>query len=127
MEFHTPSWVPQISVPTPDDKLVGDFVVERKHRLYEWSTDKPMIVCALSGKSYTINDVKNRVSNLSKGLSNRLGWSPNQGSVWKKVVGILSYNTVSVSPRTRSLLSSMNQGGREQISKKPASYPLIAR
>lgn len=104
MEFHTPSWVPQITVPIPDDKLVGDFVVERKHRLYEWSADKPTIVCALSGRSYTIDDVRNRVSNLSKGLSKRLGWSPNKNSVWNKVVGILSYNTVSINPRTRPLL-----------------------
>ena len=127
MEFHTPSWVPQISVPTPDDKLVGDFVVERNHRLYEWSADKPTIICALSGRSYTIDDVKNRVSNLSKGLSKRLGWSPNKDSVWNKVVGIFSYNTVSVSTRTCSLLSSIHQGGGEQNFKKSASWPLTAR
>ena len=112
MEFRTPSWVPHLSVPTPDNKLAGDFVVERKHDLYKWSNDTPTVVCALSGKSYTMNDVKDRVTNLSKGLSQRLGWSPNKDSPWNKVVGILSYNTVSASPRTCPLLSSINQGRR---------------
>lgn len=125
MEFHTPSWVPHISVSTPDNQLVGDFVVERKHSLYEWSNDKPAVVCALTGKSYTINDVKNRVSNLSKGLSKRLGWSPNSNSPWNKVVGILSYNTVSASPRTGPRLSSISQGRRDWRSEKSTSTPLI--
>lgn len=94
MEFHTPSWVPQVSVLIPDDKLVGDFVVERKHNLFELSDEKPAVVCALSGKSYTIPDIKNRVSNLSKALSKRFGWSPNSDSPWNKVVAILSPNTI---------------------------------
>lgn len=95
MDFHTPSWVPHISIPIPDDKLAGDFVIERNHNLCEWSDDKPTVMCALSGKSYTMNDIKNRVLNLSKCLSKRLGWFPNEDSAWNKVVGILSYNTVS--------------------------------
>lgn len=125
MEFHTPSWVPQVSVLIPDDKLVGDFVVERKHNLFELSDEKPAVVCALSGKSYTIPDIKNRVSNLSKALSKRFGWSPNSDSPWNKVVAILSPNTVSAKLRTYPLLSSIYPGGREQSSEESTSNPLI--
>ena len=94
MIFNTPSWTPQLSIPIPESNLVGDFVMERDHKLYRWSDDAPSIVCALSGKSYNMREIRDQVSYLSRGLAKRLAWSPNKGSPRGKVVGILSYNTV---------------------------------
>ena len=101
MIFNSPSWVPQIS-KLPESKLVGDFITERDHKLYEWSDENPSIICALSGKSYTMKEIKTQVSYLSRSLSKSLGWSPNSGSPWEKVVGIFSYNTVRSQPTIKS-------------------------
>jgi hypothetical protein len=95
MVFKTPAWVPQISTSVPDSVLVGDFVTKRDHNLYDWSDEKPTTICALSGGSYNMREIRDRVSSLSQSLSKDLGWLPNQGSPWDKVVGICSFNTVS--------------------------------
>ncbi|KAL6712841.1 hypothetical protein ACLMJK_009553 [Lecanora helva] len=41
-----------------------------------------------------MSEVKFRVAALAKSLAKSLGWSPDRGSPWDKVVGIFSYNTI---------------------------------
>jgi ribosome assembly protein SQT1 len=50
--------------------------------------------CGLSGKTYTALEMVGRTENLAKGLAKELGWSPNKGIEWDKVVGIFALNTV---------------------------------
>ena len=73
MVFNTPSWVPQISTSVPDSVLVGDFVTNRDHNLCDWSDEKPTTICALSGGSYNMREIRDRVSSLSQSLSKNLG------------------------------------------------------
>lgn len=94
MIFRSPSWVPQIDKGIPDTVLVGDFVTQRNHNLYDWSDDKATLICAISNKTYDMKTIKQRISRLSRSLSKELDWSSNAGSPWNKVIGIFSYNTV---------------------------------
>ena len=50
--------------------------------------------CGLSGTQYSIEEVRDRVNALARSLSKELGWHPNQGTEWDKVVGVFSVNTV---------------------------------
>lgn len=43
-------------------------------------------------------EVKERVDYLARGLAKELGWQPNQGSEWDKVVGVFSVNTLDTLP-----------------------------
>ena len=43
-------------------------------------------------------EVKERVDYLARGLAKELGWQPNQGSEWDKVVAVFSVNTLDTLP-----------------------------
>lgn len=57
-----------------------------------------MFTCGVTGKSYSALEVKERVDYLARGLAKELGWQPNQGSEWDKVVGVFSANTLDTLP-----------------------------
>ena len=92
MVFTSPSWVPPLQ-SIPDSTLVGDFVLDGP-QAPDASDDTPLLACADSGKTYTLAEIKEKVDFLSRALSRELGWLPNEGDPWDKVLGIYSFNTV---------------------------------
>ena len=50
--------------------------------------------CGLSGEEYSATEVRDRVDKLARGLSKELGFKPNQGTEWDKVIGIFGVNAV---------------------------------
>ncbi|KAL4812985.1 hypothetical protein BDW67DRAFT_193115 [Aspergillus spinulosporus] len=94
MIFTSPVWGPEI-MAIPASCPIHEFLVKRENRhLYDWSEEKPALVCAVSGQSYTIKTIADRVDALARSLGRELGWFPNTGSPWNKVVGIFSFNTL---------------------------------
>ena len=57
---------------------------------------KPPFTCGLSGQEYSAVEAQARVDHLARGLSKELGWQPNSGTEWSKVIGVFSVNTVSI-------------------------------
>lgn len=55
---------------------------------------RPPFACGLTGKQYSALEVKERVEFLARGLSKELGFLPNQGSEWDKVIGLFCVNTI---------------------------------
>ncbi|KAL3470128.1 putative AMP dependent ligase/synthetase [Aspergillus californicus] len=95
MVFTSASWCRELARPTPETKLAGDFVLEGNGIE---SGDRPLLVCAATGKSYSIRDLESRVDLLARSLGRVLGWSPNEGSPEDKVVGICSFNAIDFVP-----------------------------
>ncbi|KAI9683246.1 MAG: putative NRPS-like protein biosynthetic cluster [Bathelium mastoideum] len=54
--------------------------------------------CGLSGKTYSALEVKERTDYLARGLAKELGWKPNEGGEWDKVIGVFSVNTLDTIP-----------------------------
>lgn len=54
--------------------------------------------CGLSGRTYSIREMIQRVDHLARALSKELEWKPNEGSEWDKVLGIFALNTVYPEP-----------------------------
>lgn len=52
--------------------------------------------CGATGKTYSTLEVKDRVDYLARGLAKELGFQPNQGTEWDKVIAVFSVNTVSL-------------------------------
>lgn len=52
--------------------------------------------CGISGKTYTNTQVKERSDVLARALSKELGWKPNSGSEYDKVMGVFALNTVCI-------------------------------
>jgi hypothetical protein len=61
---------------------------------YPLGYSRAPFICGLTGKSYSTLETKERVDYLARGLAKELGWQPNQGSEWDKVVGVFSVNAV---------------------------------
>lgn len=61
--------------------------------------------CGLTGKTFTAEEVKQRTDYMSRAISKRVGFVPNEETEWHKVVCIYSVNTVSraspISPASR--------------------------
>ncbi|BCS23694.1 putative NRPS-like protein biosynthetic cluster [Aspergillus puulaauensis] len=94
MIFTPPEWG-RAMMPIPDSLPIYDFLLQRDNRhLYNWTADSPTLTCAVSDKSYTLQTIATRVDALSRSLSRELGWGPNAGSPWDKVIGIFSFNTI---------------------------------
>lgn len=97
MVFKSPSWVPSLPCAIPDTSTVGDFVLSGDHSNRPKDSKTSPLICAISGKEYSLEEVGNQVDLVARSLSKELGWLPNKGEPSDKVLGILSFNSVRYS------------------------------
>lgn len=95
MVFTTPKWAPDLAMDPPDSITLADFMLDEKYGRRALNESKPPFTCGLTGKEYSAVEVRDRVEKLAKGISQELGWKPNEATEWDKVMGIFSLNTVS--------------------------------
>ena len=95
MVFTSPEWVPRLPFDPPDSIPICDFMLDERYGRHPLKDSKPPFTCALSGQEYSPLEVRDRVQWLAQALSKELGWQPNVGTEWDKVVGVFSVNTVS--------------------------------
>ncbi|KAG4031139.1 hypothetical protein MFRU_010g02640 [Monilinia fructicola] len=94
MVFTPPSWVPEAPSNLPDDISVSQFMLNEKYGRQSFKSSRNPFTCGISGKSYTVSQQAQRVELLARTLSKELGWQPNTGMEWEKVMGIFSLNTI---------------------------------
>ncbi|KAM5472439.1 hypothetical protein MauCBS54593_003030 [Microsporum audouinii] len=93
MVFYPPASagkLPQV----PDSIPICDFMLDEKNGRMPFASSRDPFVCGLTGRTYSIAQVVERVDVLSRALAKEFGWHPNQGSEWDKVVGIYSFNSI---------------------------------
>lgn len=78
----------------PDSVPISDFMLDEKWGRHPLHYSRPPFTCGLTGVEYSASEVRDRVNALARGLSTELGWKPNQGTEWEKVIAIFSLNTV---------------------------------
>ncbi|EWY81794.1 hypothetical protein FOYG_16007 [Fusarium oxysporum NRRL 32931] len=91
MVFQPPSWVPDITTQISPSANVAEWALESRRA--SGSVRSPFI-CALTGKKYTLKEVREKVNALAKALCNELRWSPNQGTAEDKAIGVLAVNSL---------------------------------
>lgn len=93
MPFNPPS--SSLPLPeVPDSISVERFLLDEKYGRAAFSSARPPFTCALTGTSYSVAEVKQRVDYLSRALSHELGFKPHEGTEWDKVVGCFSMNSI---------------------------------
>lgn len=103
MVFKPPAWLPEFRVESiPDDIPISEFILDEKYGRAPLDKSRKPFVCGITGRGYTAAEVKLRVDYLARGLARDLGWEPNKGSEWDKVVAIFSLNTVRKNLEYRS-------------------------
>lgn len=98
MPFYPPSWVPKLPFDPPDSISIHDFILDENYGRHPLGYSRPIFTCGITGKSYSALEVKERVDYLARGLAKELGWQPNKGSEWDKVIGVFSLNTLDTCP-----------------------------
>jgi hypothetical protein len=99
MVFGPPEWVPPLP-PIPDSVPICDFLLDEKNGRREDSSSYAPLTCAISGKEYSVADVRHRVEQVAKALATKLKWEVDGGTQWEKVVGIFAFNSVSTQTPT---------------------------
>lgn len=78
----------------PDSVPLGTFSLSGRDDVVGQDASRPLLVDGLSGKAFSRATLRQRVESLARALAQRLGWSPNEGSPWDKVVAIHGLNSV---------------------------------
>ena len=94
MVFTAPSWVPKLPFDPPDSIPISEFMLNEDYGRHPLHHARPPFTCGLSGAEYSALEVRDRVEKLTRALSKELGWHPNKGTEWDKVIGVFSLNTV---------------------------------
>jgi hypothetical protein len=96
MYFTSPSYIPQLPFPPPDNVPIHEFLFGRndKYGRYPLAASKPPFTCGLTGKSYSAPQVAERIEYLARALASELTWLVNDGHELNKVIGVFGLNTV---------------------------------
>ena len=87
----------------PDSVPISEFMLDEKWGRHPMHHSRPPFTCGLTGTGYSMIELRDRVNALARGLSKELGWKPNSGTEWDKVIGVFSVNTVRESQRSEVL------------------------
>jgi ribosome assembly protein SQT1 len=94
-------FTPNSSLPelpdVPDTVPLCDFMLKEQHGRRPFSQSLDAYTCALSGRTISAWEQKERVDALSRALSHELGWDVNTGSELDKAIGVFAHNTVIAS------------------------------
>ncbi|KHN95018.1 phenylacetyl-CoA ligase [Metarhizium album ARSEF 1941] len=93
MPFYPPSWVPQLP-EIPDSISLETFMFDKRYGRHPVHQSRAPFTDGLTGRAYSILDVKERVDFLSRALSKELSFKTQQGSEWDKVVACFSLNCI---------------------------------
>lgn len=93
MPFTAPAWVPRLR-EIPDSISLDRFMLDERYGRAPLRSSRPPFICGLSGKSYSAEELSQRVDHLARALCKQLGFRPDEGSEWDKVVAVFSLNTI---------------------------------
>ena len=78
----------------PDSISLETFMLDENYGRHPLGYSEPPFTDGLTGKKYSALEVKERVDFLARALSKELGFHPDEGSEWDKVVACFSLNTI---------------------------------
>lgn len=110
MVFEPPSWVLPLpglssgylsfhdiansSAEVPDSITIEEFFTKENYGRVPFAQSRNPYTCGITGTTYTAKEVAARTDHLARSLSKVLGFDPNDGTEWDRVVCLYSLNTV---------------------------------
>ncbi|KAI1015538.1 hypothetical protein LB503_009874 [Fusarium chuoi] len=104
MVFESPAWaraLPPVSLP--DSITIEEFMYSEKHGRKSLKLSRNPYTCGLTGQTYTVAEVRERVESMAKAIAKRLDWRVANGAEWDKVACVFSWNTIDYVPLTHAL------------------------
>ncbi|RMJ27974.1 Phenylacetyl-CoA ligase [Aspergillus sp. HF37] len=84
--------------PIPDDIPISEFMLNEKYGRRAMAASRDPYTCGVSKKSYSTQQVVERVDLLARAIAKEFNWAPNKGSEWDKTLGIFALNTIDTLP-----------------------------
>ena len=78
----------------PDSVSIEEFMRDEKYGRCPVAKSRNPFTCGLTGRTYPVAEFFRRSDFLARALGKRMGWMPNEGTAWDKVMGVFSLNTV---------------------------------
>lgn len=82
--------------PIPDSVPLHEFMLNEKYGRHPLAASRDPFTCGLSKKSYSTQEVAERVELLARAISKELNWQPNRGTEWDKTMGVFALNSVGL-------------------------------
>ncbi|KAF1735423.1 hypothetical protein BB8028_0005g06450 [Beauveria bassiana] len=127
MVFQPPSWVPALP-DIPDSVPLCEFMYNERYGRYSASKARNPYTCGVTGTTYTTEQVPERVDLLARAIAKRLGFSPNEGTEWDRVVAVYSVNTIDYIPVSHAVhrLSGIVTPANAQYSAAELEHQLVS-
>ncbi|KAM4064980.1 AMP-binding enzyme [Hirsutella rhossiliensis] len=103
MVFVPPAWAPKLPEDLPDSITVEEFISNEAYGRRPFASSRNPYTCGLSGLTRSASDVAGRTDLLARAIGKRLGFSPNEGTAWDRVVAVYSLNTIDYLPLTHAI------------------------
>ena len=87
--------------PIPDDVTIGEFMLNEKYGRHPIARSRDPFTCGLTKKSYSTQEVVERVDFLARAIAKEFNWEPNRGTEWDKTLGVFALNSVRVILKVR--------------------------
>lgn len=94
MPFSSPSWVPSLPYDPPDSIPINEFILDDAYRASPIAQSHNPFTCGITGRTYSALHVSQRVTHLSRALSQELDFQPNRGCDLDKVIGLFCVNSI---------------------------------
>lgn len=78
----------------PDSITIEQFMSSEEYGRHPRARSRNPFTCGLTGRTYTVDEFFQRTDFFARALGKRMGWTPNEGTPWEKVIGVFSLNTV---------------------------------
>lgn len=93
MVFYPPKWA-GVLPRVPVDISISEFMLSERYGRAPLKKSRDPFTCGITGKSYSAEQVAERVDLLARALAEELNWGANEGANWDKTLGVYSVNTV---------------------------------
>lgn len=116
MVFYPPAWVPKLPIgkprpapskpgahladrsltttDPPDSVPIEEFMRNETYGRHPVAQSRNPFTCGLTGRTYSLAQMTERIDALARALGKRTGWMVNEGTPWDKVACVFSLNTV---------------------------------
>ena len=95
--FTSNSSLPAQALDIADTCPIEEFLFNEAYGRHKIIQSRNPLTCGVTGKTYSFSDLRQRVDFLARGLAQNLGWQPNKGTQWQKVICVYSANSVLAS------------------------------
>lgn len=97
MVFYPPKWA-GVLPRVPVDISISEFMLSERYGRAPLKKSRDPFTCGITGKSYSAEQVAERVDLLARALAEELNWGANEGANWDKTLGVYSVNTIDTLP-----------------------------